>query len=139
MAYDYEALERSEEFKELVRAKRRWVVPATAFFLLWYTAFILLAGYAEDFMGREFLFDGVTVGYVLALTQFVMVWVLAGWYLRKANRDFDPLEERVRRLAEEGRLPGTDAAHGAHTGVPAGNGGGLVRDDVASSRGEVRP
>ena len=107
MAYDYEALERSEEFQRLVRAKRRWVVPATAFFLIWYSVFILLAGYAEEFMGSQFIWDGVTVGYVLALTQFLMVWILAGWYLRKANRDFDPLETGVRDLAEGGALPGT--------------------------------
>ncbi len=136
MAYDYEALERSNEFQELVRAKRRWVVPATAFFLIWYTAFILLAGYAESFMGREFLFDGVTVGYALALTQFLMVWVLAGWYLRKANRDFDPLEERVRVLAEEGALPGTNDPRNGRTDGDAA----LVRDDVAAtSPRRVRP
>jgi len=137
MAYDYEALERSDEFQQLVRAKRRWVVPATAFFLLWYTAFVLLAGYAEDFMGREFLFDGVTVGYALALTQFLMVWVLAGWYLRKAARDFDPLEDRVRALAEQGVLPGT--GNGARAARPGHGDAALVRDDVAASRGEVRP
>ncbi len=137
MAYDYEALERSDEFQQLVRAKRRWVVPATAFFLLWYTAFILLAGYAEDFMGREFLFDGVTVGYALALTQFLMVWVLAGWYLRKANRDLDPLEARVRALAEEGVLPGTG---GGGPRAAARSDAAAVRDDVAAStRPEVRP
>jgi uncharacterized membrane protein (DUF485 family) len=135
MAYDYEALERSGEFQKLVRAKRRWVVPATAFFLLWYTAFVLLAGYAEDFMGRKFIWDGVTVGYALALTQFLMVWVLAGWYLRKAGRDFDPLEERVRELAEGGALPGTGDG-GARR--PDGD-GRFVRDDVAAGRGEVRP
>jgi uncharacterized membrane protein (DUF485 family) len=135
MAYDYEALERSDEFQKLVRAKRRWVVPATAFFLIWYTAFVLLAGYAEDFMGRQFIWDGVTVGYALALTQFLMVWVLAGWYLRKANRDFDPLEERVRVLAEEGVLPGTGDARTA-----ARRDTGALRDDVATApRPEVRP
>ena len=52
------------------------MVPATIFFLAWYFGFIVLAGYAPDFMGEEVLIDGFTVGYVLALTQFLMVWVL---------------------------------------------------------------
>ena len=99
---DCEALERSPEFRELVARKRRFVLPATVFFLAWYTGFILLAGYAPDFMGEDVLVDGITVGYVLALSQFVMVWVLAGWYLRKAARDFDPLEDKVTELAERG-------------------------------------
>ena len=100
-AHDWEALQRSPEFRELVERKRRFVLPATIGFLAWYIGFILLAGYAEDFMGSEFLVDGLTVGYVLAFSQFLMVWGLAWLYLRKADRDFDPLEEDVRRHARE--------------------------------------
>jgi uncharacterized membrane protein (DUF485 family) len=104
---DWIAAERSPEFKELVKRKRSFVVPATIFFLAWYTGFVLLCGYAPDFMGREFLTDGLTVGYVLALSQFIMVWGLSAWYLRKADRVFDPLAERAAARALE---VGTDGA-----------------------------
>jgi uncharacterized membrane protein (DUF485 family) len=96
---DWQAAERSPEFRELIRKKRSFVVPATAFFLAWYFGFIILAGYAPDFMGREFLTDGLTVGYVLALSQFAMTWILGAWYLRKADREFDPLAERAAQVA----------------------------------------
>ena len=97
-AIDWVAAERSPEFQELVTRRRRFVVPATAFFLTWYVGFILLAGYAPDFMG-ESVHEGLTVGYVLALTQFVMVWVLGWLYLRQADRVFDPLAERATQVA----------------------------------------
>jgi uncharacterized membrane protein (DUF485 family) len=100
---DWAAAERSPEFQELVRKKRAFVVPATIFFLAWYFGFVILAGYAPDFMGREFLTDGLTVGYVLALSQFVMTWVLGAWYLRKADREFDPLAERAAAVALRAR------------------------------------
>jgi uncharacterized membrane protein (DUF485 family) len=96
---DWVAAERSPEFRELIKKKRAFVVPATIFFLAWYFGFILLAGYAPDFMGEEFLTDGLTVGYVLALTQFIMVWGLGWLYLRKADRVFDPLAERAAEVA----------------------------------------
>jgi uncharacterized membrane protein (DUF485 family) len=96
---DWVAAERSPEFQELVRKRKAFVVPATIFFLAWYFGFVILAGYAPDFMGREFLADGLTVGYVLALSQFVMTWVLGAWYLRKADREFDPLAERAAQVA----------------------------------------
>jgi uncharacterized membrane protein (DUF485 family) len=96
---DWVAAERSPEFRELIKKKRAFVVPATIFFLSWYFGFILLAGYAPDFMGEEFLTDGLTVGYVLALTQFIMVWGLGWLYLRKADRVFDPLAERAAEVA----------------------------------------
>jgi uncharacterized membrane protein (DUF485 family) len=107
-AYDrettnWEAVERSPEFRELVSRKKAFVIPATIFFLAWYFGFIILAGYAEDFMGREFITDGLTVGYVLALSQFVMTWVLGWWYLRRSDRVFDPLAARARDAVTGGR------------------------------------
>lgn len=95
---DWEAIEASPEFQELVRRRRSFVVPATVFFLVWYLGFIVLAGYAEGFMGRS-IYQGFTVGYALALTQFVMVWVLSWLYLRRADRVFAPLERRAAERA----------------------------------------
>ncbi len=92
---DWRAVEAQPEFRELQARRRRFVVPATIFFLTWYVLFVLLAGYAEDFMGEEVLFDGLTVGYLLALTQFLMVWGLGWAYLRYCDRVLDPLRERV--------------------------------------------
>ena len=91
---DWQAIEASPEFQELVTRRRSFVLPATIFFLVYYMAFILLCGYAPDFMA-ESVYQGLTVGYCLALTQFVMVFVLGAWYLRKADREFDPLSDRV--------------------------------------------
>jgi len=97
---DWERIERSEEFRELVKRRRSFVVPATIFFLVYYMAFILLAGYAPDFMG-ESVYEGLTVGYCLALTQFVMVFVLGLWYLRKSENEFDPLADKVVEAAAQ--------------------------------------
>jgi uncharacterized membrane protein (DUF485 family) len=97
--HDWERIERSPEFQELVRKRRSFVVPATIFFLAYYMGFILLCGYAQDFMA-ESVYEGLTVGYCLALTQFVMVFVLGILYLRKADRDYDPLAQRIVEMAE---------------------------------------
>jgi uncharacterized membrane protein (DUF485 family) len=97
-AIDWEGIERSPEFQELVSRRRSFVVPATIFFLSYYMAFILLCGYAEDFMA-ESIYEGLTVGYTIALTQFVMVLVLGIWYLRKADHEYDPLAQKVVDMA----------------------------------------
>ena len=97
---DWEAIERSPEFQELVTRRRAFVLPATIFFLVYYMAFIIVAGYAPDFMG-ESVYEGLTVGYCYALTQFVMVFVLGIWYLRKSEREFDPLADAVVEAAAE--------------------------------------
>src|SRR4051794_34533364 len=79
---DWTEIEGEPEFQELVRTRRAFVLPATIFFLAWYMGFIVLTAVADDFMGER-VYQGLTVGYVLALTQFLMVLVLGVWYLRK--------------------------------------------------------
>jgi uncharacterized membrane protein (DUF485 family) len=105
---DWEAVERSPEFQELVARRRRFVIPATAFFLAWYLGFIALCGYAPDFMA-ESVYEGLTAGYVLALTQFVMVFTLGIMYLRRSAKVYDPLAARVREIAERAAQPREDA------------------------------
>lgn len=103
--HDWERIEQSAEFQELVRKRRSFVLPATIFFLAYYMGFILLTGYAEDFMASS-VYQGLTVGYCLALTQFVMVFALGIMYLRRADRDYDPLAQRVVEMAERGDVAG---------------------------------
>jgi uncharacterized membrane protein (DUF485 family) len=100
---DWSAVAQSPEFRELIAARRRFVLPATIFFLAWYLGFILLAGYAPDFMARS-VYQGLTVGYCLALTQFVVVGALGIMYLRRAERVYDPLAAKVvqRALSQGG-------------------------------------
>jgi uncharacterized membrane protein (DUF485 family) len=99
-AVDWRQIEQLPEFRELVARRRRFVVPATVFFLCWYFGFVVLAGYAETFMGSS-IYEGFTVGYLLALTQFLMVAVLGVWYLRYSARHLDPLRDRVAERARE--------------------------------------
>ena len=107
---DWEAIEESPEFQELVRTRRSFVVPATIFFLTWYMGFVVLAAYAEDFMSER-VYQGLTVGYCLALTQFVMVLVLGIMYLRRSDRVYDPLAAKA---IERWTDLDTDAARADH-------------------------
>jgi uncharacterized membrane protein (DUF485 family) len=91
---DWEEIERSPEFQELVHKRKSFVVPGTIFFLTWYMGFILLVAYAEGFMSER-VYEGLTVGYCLALTQFVMVLVLGLLYLSKSTNVFDPLRKVI--------------------------------------------
>jgi len=123
---DWTAIEQSPEFQELTRRRRAFVVPATIFFMVWYFGFIALCGYAPDFMGREFITDGLTVGYVLALTQFLMTWVLGAMYARRANRVWDPLAAGVR-----------DSVDGHAAGEPAPRSARFARGEPVTEHEEV--
>jgi uncharacterized membrane protein (DUF485 family) len=92
---DWERFAASSAFRELLRRKRAFVVPATVFFIVYYFALPVLVGYFPEFMNRKVI-GAVNIAYIFALSQFVMAWILAGLYVRAANR-FDRMAQDVTR------------------------------------------
>jgi uncharacterized membrane protein (DUF485 family) len=90
---DWERLAATAEFKTLLKAKARFIVPATIFFIVYYFSLPLLVGYAPELMGRK-VFGVVNVAYLFALSQFFMAWLLAWAYVRAASR-FDRMASDV--------------------------------------------
>ena len=95
---NWAALASTEEFASLLRQKRRFIVPATVFFIVYYFALPVLVGYFPEFMSRKVL-GPVNLAYLFALSQFVMAWVVAWLYVRAAER-FDYLYRKLRRTGE---------------------------------------
>ena len=90
---DWHGLAASAEFKALLKAKAKFVVPATTFFIVYYFSLPLLVGYAPQLMARK-VFGVVNVAYLFALSQFFMAWLVAWAYLRAAAR-FDRMASDV--------------------------------------------
>jgi uncharacterized membrane protein (DUF485 family) len=88
----------SPEFKDLVRAKRRMIVPATVFFIAYYFALPILVGYAPELMQRKVV-SSINLAYLFALSQFFMAWGLAALYVRAAAR-FDLMAKRILEKAQ---------------------------------------
>ena len=89
----WERLAATERFRNLLKAKRRFIVPAMIFFVIYYFALPVLIGYARPFMERRVL-GPVNLAYLFALSQFFMAWVIAGLYVRAAAR-FDKMAAGV--------------------------------------------
>src|SRR6266511_5937202 len=90
---DWAAIERTAEFRDLVRAKRAFIVPATAFFIAYYFALPALVGYWPDLMSTR-VAGQINLAYLFALSQFVMAWALMAAYVRRARR-YDRMVERL--------------------------------------------
>jgi uncharacterized membrane protein (DUF485 family) len=96
-----EAVGKDPEMVELEHRHSRFVWPATAFFLIYYMSLNVLAGTSPGLMGRK-LFGQFTFGYLFALSQFVMAFVVAWVYARWAHNRMDPLATELReRLRDQ--------------------------------------
>ena len=90
---NWERVAAMAEFKTLLIAKTKFIVPATIFFVTYYFALPLLVGYAPQFMATKVLGE-LNLAYLFALSQFFMAWILAALYLRAAGR-FDEMAKQV--------------------------------------------
>jgi uncharacterized membrane protein (DUF485 family) len=97
---DWQAIEASPEFQELVKARRSFLVPATIVFLVGALGYLLLAAFAQDFMGKDV--GGIPIAFLAALTQVLLTWAITFAYMRKADSTFEPLEQKAAAAATAG-------------------------------------
>lgn len=98
---DWDHIAQNPEFRELLAAKARFIVPATIFFIIYYFALPILVGYHKGFMSTPAL-GPVNLAYLFALSQFFMAWIIAALYMRAANR-FDKMAQRLIQHLEDSK------------------------------------
>jgi uncharacterized membrane protein (DUF485 family) len=96
---DWEAVEAEPEFQELRSRLRNFVFPVAGLFLGWYLLYVLLANYAPAFMATPVL-GNINIGLIFGLLQFVSTFAITAWYIRWADRKFDPLATQLRDRLE---------------------------------------
>ncbi|WP_314176345.1 DUF485 domain-containing protein [Streptomyces winkii] len=91
----YLAVQRSDAFQQVRRRYRRFVVPVTAAFLVWYLAYVVAATAAPELMARPVA--GVfNVALAAGLAQFASTFLLTWAYVRHARLRRDELALELR-------------------------------------------
>ena len=99
-AVDYIQVEQSTRFRGLKRRHRSFVFPMAVLFLVWYFVYVLLAGWAPDFMAQR-VWGDITVGLLLGFGQFVTTFAITMAYVSFANRRLDPDAAAIRAELEQ--------------------------------------
>ena len=102
-AADWDRVAAEPEFKSLLASKRRFIVPMTVFFVVYYFALPVLVGYAPRLMETRVL--GLNVAYLFALSQFFMAWIVAALYVRAAG-GWDAAAHRIIERLDSDRKEG---------------------------------
>ena len=82
------------EFKALIDAKQRSVIPMVVIYMFGYMGLSILAGFGHGILGMKVL-GAVNLGFVLIAGNYVMSWVLAVVYARISANSHDPLVKVV--------------------------------------------
>lgn len=83
------------KFKELVQKRTRLGWQLSIVMLAIYYGFILVLAFAPQVLGASLSGGTTTVGIPVGLFIIVSAFVLTGVYVRKANTEFDQLNQEI--------------------------------------------
>jgi uncharacterized membrane protein (DUF485 family) len=95
---DWDAIAADPEFRALLRMRRRFVIPVTLFFALFYLSLPLGIGLAPAAMSRPVI-GPLSAAYALALAQFASAGIVLWLYMRTSkafDRQAAIISQRVR-------------------------------------------
>ncbi len=93
-AMDWTAIVADPRFQALQRRKARFLWGLMAISLLYYFALPVGAAYYQNLFKMQ-VWGVINVGLLFALSEFVVAWLIAFYYSRVANRDFDRLAAEI--------------------------------------------
>lgn len=96
----YSQIVGSSSFQSLLRAKRKFILPMTIFFIVFYFALPIMTSYS-DVLNKPAI-GPVSWAWLFAFAQFIMTWTLCILYTKKA-RSFDEMVSRIQAEAKGGK------------------------------------
>ncbi|MBR3118871.1 DUF485 domain-containing protein [Oceanobacillus profundus] len=96
---DYVQVTESKSFKKLMHDRKKFIVPLTIFFLVFYFLLPILTSYTT-FLNTPVIGD-ISWVWLFALAQFVMTWVLCTVYVKKAA-SFDKQADQIIKEMDQG-------------------------------------
>lgn len=97
----YKRIQENPRFQELVSKRERFAWILSAIMLGLYLAFILLIAFEPQVLGARISPDSpVTWGIPLGVGLILSAFVLTGIYVRRANGEFDRLNQEVLKEAQ---------------------------------------
>lgn len=100
---DYVKVEESKQFRSFMKDKKKFIVPMTIFFLIFYFLLPIFTSYTT-FLNTSF-FGDISWVWVFAFSQFIMTWVLCTIYVKKAARFDEQAEEIINDQLNKGVNP----------------------------------
>ncbi|GHD72206.1 DUF485 domain-containing protein [Vogesella fluminis] len=83
------------KFKELVHKRTRLGWQLSILMLAIYYGFILVLAFAPNVLGASLSGGTTTVGIPVGILIIISAFVLTGIYVRKANTEFDQLNQQI--------------------------------------------
>jgi uncharacterized membrane protein (DUF485 family) len=99
---DWNAVIADPRFQSLHRRKRAFLTGLMIFSIVFYFLLPIGAAYFQDLFKTK-VWGVVNFGLLFALSQFIVAWLVAFYYSRRAGAEFDRLAAEIAATYEKGR------------------------------------
>ena len=100
----YQRIKANPKFHELVAKRSRFAWTLAIVTLVLFYGFVLTVAFNPELLGK-FVSPGssmLTVGVLVELLMFILFWILTAVYVRRANTEFDALNQQIINDAVKG-------------------------------------
>lgn len=99
---DWNAVINDPRFQSLHRRKQGFLTGLMIFSVVFYFLLPIGAAYFQDLFKIK-VWGDVNFGLLFALSEFIVAWVIAFYYSRRAGAEFDRLAAEIAATYEKGR------------------------------------
>ena len=90
-----ERVQRNPKYQQLKQARSRFGWLLTILMLVVYYGYIGLIAFDKEFLARPLGTGVTTIGIPIALGLMVFTIAITGFYVRRANKEFDQLTQQI--------------------------------------------
>ena len=95
---DWEAVEASDDFRELTRGRNKWVTLVGGAAMALGLLYVVLTGVAPGLLGTQVI-GSISLGFIAGIGLIVLAWVVTLLYMRRSDAVWGPLEESTAAAA----------------------------------------
>ncbi len=100
---DWKAIDSDPKFQELHRKKTTFLWGLMVFSMVYYFLLPIGAAYFQDLFKTK-VWGPVNFGILFALSEFVVAWLIAFVYSKKANAQFDAMSQEIINDVNKGKI-----------------------------------
>ena len=94
LKFNWAAIDANPKFQALHRKKTIFLWSLMIFSTVYYFLLPIGAAYFQELFKIK-VWGVVNFGLLFALSEFFVAWVIAFWYLKKANSEFDSMAQEI--------------------------------------------
>lgn len=89
-------IKNNPKYQQLIIKRSRFAWTLSSTMLIVYYTFILLIAFAPEILGRQLGESVITLGIPLGIAIILVSFMLSGFYVYRANGEFDQLIQEIR-------------------------------------------